>query len=338
MRRRGQTAGSAWLRVAACLLATGAAGAAAAPADAYTLLGQRWPGTTIRYHNLAPSYEWSVQQAVRAWNTSGTRLRFVKSSQARAHVVIRATSAGGGACWGNATAGSGPPCVRQGARPDRPFVRALRRGRGPRPRARPRPRTGPRGPALRDDELSALGALPRQPSGGPVAVSPRGTRRRSRCGSPVRRVREAGGPAVLLEVPAATGSRLRHGHLESTVWRGRARALEEHDVGGPDRGPDRARARRLPATPDGGEQSWSESADPGTTQTLEDFGAEPLPTGRYCYALWSFDAADRTTGPTTVWVDHVDGFLPPIEPRARAESDGGRLHQALVDELGESAC
>ena len=108
MRRQGRSASGAWRLAAACLLAAAVAGVAAAPADAYSLLGKRWPGTTIRYHNLAPSYAWSLEQAVQAWNTSGTRLRFVKSSRARAHIVVRAEGGGGGLCRGQATAGYVP--------------------------------------------------------------------------------------------------------------------------------------------------------------------------------------------------------------------------------------
>ena len=311
MRRRGQTAGSAWLRVAACLVAVGAAGAAAAPADAYTLLGQRWPGTTIRYHNLAPSYEWSLRQAVQAWNTSGTRLRFVKSSQARAHVVIRATSAGGGACWGNATAGFVHPAFGKGrvqiARSCGRFVGAgvlahelghvLGLGHEDRRCATMNsvlwarcPDSPPAGQwrcrlVERDD---VRGAVRRyggfvKPVGplycwkSPPPPAP---------GSVTATSNPPGGADVLLRWKNTASAGL------TEVWVTRGRDT-------------------CPTTRDGGDATWTESANAGATQTFEDFGSEPLDTGTYCYALWSYDEAGRTAGPTTVWVDHVDGFSPP---------------------------
>ncbi|MEO6867637.1 MAG: snapalysin family zinc-dependent metalloprotease [Gaiellales bacterium] len=62
-----------------------------ARADAYVISGKRWPGKTITYsETLPPSWDWSVQQAVKTWNTSGVRVRFVRArSRASAQVVIR---------------------------------------------------------------------------------------------------------------------------------------------------------------------------------------------------------------------------------------------------------
>ena len=125
-------------------------------------------------------------------------------------------------------------------------LQPVRRGRRARARARPRPRPRPRGPALRDHELDVVVAVPQQPTAGPVALPAREHGRCPRRGAPVRRPRQAAGPALLLEVPAAAGSRLGDGDLEPAGRRRRAPALEEHDLGGPDRGPDRPRARRLP--------------------------------------------------------------------------------------------
>ena len=64
----------------------------AAPASAYKLGGQRWPGKTARisYYDATPSsYRASVQQAILAWNTSGVRIKFVKAkTRRRAQVLI----------------------------------------------------------------------------------------------------------------------------------------------------------------------------------------------------------------------------------------------------------
>jgi hypothetical protein len=64
----------------------------AAPASAYKVGGQRWPGKTprISYYDATPSsYRASVQQAILAWNTSGVRLKFVKAkTRRRAQVLI----------------------------------------------------------------------------------------------------------------------------------------------------------------------------------------------------------------------------------------------------------
>ena len=66
--------------VLALLLAPGAA--------AYHFEGGRWAKTTITYYNEVPAYSWSVDTAAYAWNTSGVRVRFVKSSRRDADVLI----------------------------------------------------------------------------------------------------------------------------------------------------------------------------------------------------------------------------------------------------------
>src|SRR5713101_5213998 len=58
------------------------------PADAYRLKGARWQTRTITYYTETPAYAWSVDTAAYAWNTSGARVQFVKSSRARAKVLI----------------------------------------------------------------------------------------------------------------------------------------------------------------------------------------------------------------------------------------------------------
>jgi hypothetical protein len=70
--------------------ALGAAWAQAA--SAYTTAGARWPGRTakITYWN-GSGYATELAAAVRAWNTSGARVRFVKARRSRARVRITLT-------------------------------------------------------------------------------------------------------------------------------------------------------------------------------------------------------------------------------------------------------
>ena len=310
MRRQRQTASSAWLRVAACLLVVGAAGAAAAPADAYSVLGQRWPGKTIRYHNLAPSYEWSLQQAVQAWNTSGTRLRFVKSSKARAQVLIRATNAGGGACWGNATAGFVHPVFGKGrvqiARSCGRFVGAgvLAHELG-----------HVLGLGHENRRCSTMNSVlwARCPDNPPPGQWRCRLLERDDARGAVRRYggrARAPGPVYCWKYPpppapteVSAVSNPPSGADVLLRWKNTSNSLSQVAI---------ARGRDVcPTTVDGGEANWREPANPGQIQTFEDFGSGPLASGLYCYTLWSFDEADRTAGPTTVWVNHTDGFLPP---------------------------
>lgn len=59
------------------------------PASAYQLTGKRWPGRTpkIALWN-GTGYDEEVRIAVRAWNTSGVRVRFVLVPRSRADVVM----------------------------------------------------------------------------------------------------------------------------------------------------------------------------------------------------------------------------------------------------------
>ena len=57
-------------------------------ADAYQLQGVRWPTTTIGYYNEVPAYTWAIDTAAYAWNTSGARVHFVKTSQQNAKVLV----------------------------------------------------------------------------------------------------------------------------------------------------------------------------------------------------------------------------------------------------------
>jgi hypothetical protein len=57
-------------------------------AAAYRFEGGRWSKTTIRYYNEVPAYSWAVDTAAYAWNSSGARIRFVKSSKRDADVLL----------------------------------------------------------------------------------------------------------------------------------------------------------------------------------------------------------------------------------------------------------
>jgi hypothetical protein len=60
----------------------------AAPADAYHLEGGRWRTNVITYYTETPAYSWSVDAAAYAWNTSGANVHFVKTSRAKANVLV----------------------------------------------------------------------------------------------------------------------------------------------------------------------------------------------------------------------------------------------------------
>ena len=55
---------------------------------AFQLEGGRWPTSTITYYNEVPAYSWAVDNAAYAWNTSGARVRFLKSSRRDAKVLV----------------------------------------------------------------------------------------------------------------------------------------------------------------------------------------------------------------------------------------------------------
>src|SRR6266566_4967447 len=76
------------LRLAALLGAAFVAATATPTADSFRFEGGRWPTTTITYHNEVPAYSWAVDTAAYAWNTSGARVRFVKTSRRDARVLI----------------------------------------------------------------------------------------------------------------------------------------------------------------------------------------------------------------------------------------------------------
>jgi hypothetical protein len=76
------------VRLAALLIVTLVAIATPSSAGAFRLEGGRWPTTTITYYNEVPPYDWAVDTAAYAWNTSGARVRFVKTSRRNAKVLL----------------------------------------------------------------------------------------------------------------------------------------------------------------------------------------------------------------------------------------------------------
>jgi hypothetical protein len=106
------------MRPAACVVALGALAAAACPPPvsaapteqartfdvtapapsaskqpeartAYRRLPFRWRGRRIPYYNAARANAAAVRRAVRAWNRSGVRVRFVATRRSRARLIIR---------------------------------------------------------------------------------------------------------------------------------------------------------------------------------------------------------------------------------------------------------
>ena len=57
-------------------------------AGAYRLEGGRWTTRTISYYNEVPAYSWAVDSAAFAWNSSGARVRFVKTPRRQAKVLL----------------------------------------------------------------------------------------------------------------------------------------------------------------------------------------------------------------------------------------------------------
>jgi Matrixin len=80
----------------ACALALLVCGAptasAATPVEAhasYRVKGDPWPGGRVSYYVAARQHRRGIARAVRAWNTSGARVRFTRVPRARAKLIIR---------------------------------------------------------------------------------------------------------------------------------------------------------------------------------------------------------------------------------------------------------
>jgi Matrixin len=76
------------LRTAAILGSALLACAVPSTTSAYQLKGGRWPTRTITYYNEIPAYNWAVDTAAYAWNTSGARVEFVKAPRRTAKVLL----------------------------------------------------------------------------------------------------------------------------------------------------------------------------------------------------------------------------------------------------------
>jgi Matrixin len=76
------------VKLASVLTVTLAAVVLSSSAGAFRLEGGRWPTATITYYNEIPAYGWAVDSAAYAWNTSGARVQFLKSSRRDAKVLI----------------------------------------------------------------------------------------------------------------------------------------------------------------------------------------------------------------------------------------------------------
>jgi hypothetical protein len=312
--------------VVACALAALVAAVFAPGADAFHIGGQRWPGKTITYHSLAPSYAWSLAQAVKTWNASGVRVRFVKKPRARAQVVIH-TRKGGSRyfCSGLATMGFVP----------RVFGKAfvyIDRG---------------------CDRYTAAGILAHEL--GHVLGLAHEDRRcatmnsalwahcrdnpgegRWRCRLVERddvrgAVRLYGGsvkgvgptycwkypppppPNSLQAIPNPSSGAAAHLQWRNTSNRGVVRVLIVRKRGS------------CPTGEADGDASFSSGADPGSVGTYEDDGPDdmPLEPGDYCYGFWSFDAADRTAGRATTWMTYEDVLPPPGDLAAQLGPPSG---------------
>jgi hypothetical protein len=76
------------VKLAATLAVTLVAIAIPSSAGAFRLEGGRWPTSTITYYNEVSAYAWAVDSAAYAWNTSGARVQFRKSSRRDAKVLV----------------------------------------------------------------------------------------------------------------------------------------------------------------------------------------------------------------------------------------------------------
>jgi len=76
------------VRLAVTLAVTLVAIAIPSSAGAFRLEGGRWPTSTITYYNEIPAYAWAVDSAAYAWNASGARAQFLKSSRRDAKVLV----------------------------------------------------------------------------------------------------------------------------------------------------------------------------------------------------------------------------------------------------------
>jgi len=300
-----------------------AAGATWAPrADAYVIEGQRWPTRTITYHNLAPAYAWSLARAVEAWNQSGTRLRFEQKSKSRAQVLVRPQRRSIG-CAGWATIGFVPRRAGGG----RVFI-----NRG-------------------CDRFIAAGILAHEL--GHILGLGHEDRRCATMNSILwSRCPDTSEPGQwrcrLLERDDARGAVRRYGGI---VQEPRPEYCWVHpppppptDVRvtpNPPTGADALLEWRNTSSPNfdyvlvvrkrgtcptgeaDGDESFTLGGAPGSLDSFEDAGEQPLETGSYCYAFWSVGTDGRTGASVTAWMDYTDMFLPPTGVMAEVNPPAG---------------
>ena len=270
------------------------------------------PTRRIGYYNAARANAGAVRAAVRMWNRSGTRLRFVRRSRRRAGVEIR--------YWPS------PGCVPGGVTAtsyDRTRGRAVRASRahltsgsaqrgvhplgahpGDRPRARARPRPRPRDAPLRPDEPHAREPLA---SGLPAAPAPwqlalpgararRRARRRPHLRRPCQAARRGRSATCSPRPPRRVRSRRRRtalGGLAISFVRPATRTPAAARAGGagqlrgglPPRQPAPRRPRRA--------RPRSRARGPCPTAACRPRRcARPFP-GRVCVAVWARDGVGR---------------------------------------------
>lgn len=311
--------------VVACALALVLGAVCAPPADAYHLGGQRWPGRTITYHNLAPGYAWSLARAVEAWNRSGARLRFVPKPRRKAQVLIHGRGSGSPwGCTGYATIGFVPRVIGGG------HVYIQRRcGRFI-------------GAGILAHELGHVLGLDHEDR----RCATMNSVLWARCGDPgldrwhcrlVERddargaVRRYGGSVkdrepqfcwdyppppppgqiVITPNPPSGADALITWKNTSNPGVSRVLIVRKRDS--------------CPTDEADGDESFQVGASPRSNDSYEDQDADgtPLEPGDYCYALWSYDAHDRTAGPATKWMTYVDVFPSPSGVSAQLSPPSG---------------
>ena len=337
------------IAVAALLAAALPAGAAPArlpehPFDALTPLalpgGQahasyrrapwRWPTRRLTYYNAARANAGAVRSAVRAWNKSGVRLRFVAGSRRRARIVIRYQRS--------------PGCVPAGVTGTSYDRRTGRAVHAEVRISRPVPTDiacsrwaltlvtahelghalglGPRDPALRPDEHDARGLSPARCK--PAPLEPWRWRCRVLERDDVRgavriyggRVKRRGRAVCDLFAPPATPGALAVvpdglGGLTASFARPPTREPPPHVLAGPGSYVVAYRLTTCPTAPD--ESGAGAVEGPWTVPDggIQQAPLHPFESGRYCIAAWARDGVGRLSRkPATTFADLTLPALP----------------------------